>query len=309
MTLILTNVFLAVALAAFAIGMWVVRRDVAVRRRVDELAAGPSTRTPRLLGALRSSDDGDKLRRMVVDVGSRASRGGDVSELRRNLLHAGYRDPSTPYFYLGLRLLLAICLPLLLILTVVPVVQGTRALLIVGGAALAGYFLPALVLKQLTHRRQTRIIDALPDALDLMVVCVEAGLGLNQALMRVGEEMRTGEPLISDELFLVNLEMRAGTPRTEALKNLARRTGVEDIGSLVAMLIQTDKFGTSVAKSLRVFSDSMRTKRRLRAEEAAAKTTIKMVFPLALCILPSLLVVILGPAALHIWDTLIKGGW
>jgi tight adherence protein C len=140
-----------------------------------------------------------------------------------------------------------------------------------------------------------------------MVVCVEAGLGLNQAFVRVGAEMLHAEPIITEELNLVNLEMRAGTPRTEALKNLSRRTGVEDLGSLVSMLIQTDKFGTSVAKSLRVFSDSLRTRRRQRAEEAAAKTTIKMIFPLALCILPALLVVVLGPAALHIYDVLIKG--
>jgi tight adherence protein C len=306
-TLILIDVFLAVALATFGIGMWIVRRDPVVQRRVQELVTRRTEGHPRLRVAFGALGERDKLHKMVVDVGSKASRGGDVSNLRRDLVRAGYRDPSAPYFYLGLRLLLAICLPLLLLLTVVPVLQGMRSLLLVIGAAVVGYILPSLVLRHLINRRQARMVDALPDALDLMVVCVEAGLGLNQALMRVGEDMRTAEPLITDELALVNLEMRAGTSRIEALKNLARRTGVDDIGSLVAMLIQTDKFGTSVAKSLRVFSDSMRTKRRQRAEEAAAKTTIKMVFPLALCILPSLLVVVLGPAALHIWDVLIKG--
>ncbi len=306
-TLILIDVFLAVALATFAIGIWIGRRDPVVRRRVQELVTRRTEGHSGLRAAFGALGERDKLHKMVVDVGSKASRGGDVSNLRRDLVRAGYRDPSAPYFYLGLRLLLAIGLPLLLLLTVVPVLQGTRAILLVMGAAVVGYLLPSLVLRYLINRRQARIVDALPDALDLMVVCVEAGLGLNQALMRVGEEMRTAEPLVTDELALVNLEMRAGTPRLEALKNLARRTGVGDIGSLVAMLIQTDKFGTSVAKSLRVFSDSMRTKRRQRAEEAAAKTTIKMVFPLGLCILPSLLVVILGPAALHIWEALLKG--
>jgi tight adherence protein C len=230
-----------------------------------------------------------------------------MGELRKELVRAGYRDPSAPYFYLGLRILLAIGLPLLLMVTVVPVLSSGRSMLLLVAAAIIGYVAPSFVLGKLVQRRQTRIVDALPDTLDLMVVCVEAGLGLNQAFVRVGEEMLHAEPVITEELNLVNLEMRAGTPRTEALKNLARRTGVEDLGSLVAMLIQTDKFGTSVAKSLRVFSDSLRTRRRQRAEEAAAKTTIKMIFPLALCILPSLLVVVLGPAALHIWDVLIKG--
>jgi tight adherence protein C len=304
--LILIDVFAAVALAVFGIGLLIARRNPAVRRRVDELVGQPGKSRP-WRGALHQDDDGDKLRRIVIDLGNRAARGGDMSELRKQLTRAGYRDPSAPHFYLGLRVLVAVCLPLLLLLTVVPALSGGQSMMLLVAASVLGYVLPAFVLAQLARRRQTRIVDALPDTLDLMVVCVEAGLGLNQAFVRVGEEMQHAEPLITEELNLVNLEMRAGTPRTEALKNLSRRTGVEDLGSLVSMLIQTDKFGTSVAKSLRVFSDSLRTRRRQRAEEAAAKTTIKMIFPLALCILPALLVVVLGPAALHIYDVLIVG--
>ena len=135
-------------------------------------------------------------------------------------------------------------------------------------------------------RRQKEMQQALPDALDMLVVCVEAGLGLNQALVRVSEEIDRVSPVLSEQLALVNLEMRAGTAREEALRNLAERTGLDDISSLVGMLIQTDRFGTSVAQALRVHSDTMRTKRRQRAEEAAAKTTIKMVFPLVLLHLP-----------------------
>jgi tight adherence protein C len=152
--------------------------------------------------------------------------------------------------------------------------------------------------------RQHRITLGLPDALDLTVICVEAGLALDQAMMRVGEDLRHAHPELSDEFHLVNLEMRAGKPRAEALRNLAARTGVADIRALVATLIQTDRFGTSVAQALRVHSDSLRTERRQRAEEQAAKTTIKMVIPLVLFILPSIMFVSLGPAVIQLIRTL-----
>jgi tight adherence protein C len=154
------------------------------------------------------------------------------------------------------------------------------------------------------RNRQKEMQKALPDALDMLVVSVEAGLGLNQALVRVSEEIYRISPVLSEQLALVNLEIRAGTSREEALRNLAERTGLQDISSLVGMLIQTDRFGTSVAQALRVHSETMRTKRRQRAEEAAAKTTIKMVFPLVFCIFPALFVVILGPALIQIYKAL-----
>ena len=166
-----------------------------------------------------------------------------------------------------------------------------------GGAAL-GYLLPGMALARMAKRRQHRIRLSLPDALDLLVVSVEAGLGLDQAMQRVGEELAFAHPELSDELRLINLELRAGKARSEALRNLAERTGVDDLSSLVAMLIQTDKFGTSVAQSLRVHSETLRTKRRQRAEEAAAKTGVKMVFPLVFCIFPAIWVVTIGPAAI-----------
>jgi tight adherence protein C len=305
--LILLDVFLAVALSVFGIGMLIVSRDPAVRRRVQELVFSGAGRAPAVRASLTQSAKPEGWRRWVTQLGSKLARSDEeVGDLRRRLGQAGFRDAGAPYFFTGLRLLAAVILPMLLLATVVPSMSGMSAMLVLGSAAGLGWVLPNFVLGRLVRRRQVRIVDALPDTLDLLVVCVEAGLGLNQALLRVGDEMSTVEPVVTDEFSLVNLEMRAGTSRTEALKNLARRTGVEDLGSLVSMLIQTDKFGTSVAKSLRVFSDSLRTKRRQKAEERAAKTTIKMVFPLALCILPSLLVVVLGPAALHIFEALIK---
>jgi tight adherence protein C len=166
--------------------------------------------------------------------------------------------------------------------------------------ALAGMLMPKLVLRSLARGRQHRLKLSLPDALDLLVVCVEAGMGLNQAIVKVADELEKTHKEISVELKLVNLEIRAGRTRGEALKNLGERTGVDDIIALAAMLIQTDKFGTSVAKSLRVHSDCLRTERIQRAEEAAAKTTIKLIFPLLFCIFPALLVVILGPAFLNL---------
>jgi tight adherence protein C len=167
-----------------------------------------------------------------------------------------------------------------------------------------GFFLPRFVLKRLIKARQQRIKLGLPDALDLTVICVEAGLALDQALMRVGQDLHHAHPELSDEFHLVNLEMRAGKPRAEALRNLVERTGVDDIRSLVGTLIQTDRFGTSVAQALRVHSDSLRTERRQRAEEQAAKTTIKMVIPLVLFVLPSIIFVTLGPAIIELIRTL-----
>jgi tight adherence protein C len=150
----------------------------------------------------------------------------------------------------------------------------------------------------MAKRRQHKVRLSVPDALDLLVVSVEAGLGLDQAIQRVGDELTSVHPELSDDLRLINLELRAGKPRSEALHNLAARTGVDDLSSLVAILVQTDKFGTSVAQALRVHSEVLRTKRRQRAEEAAAKTAVKMVFPLVICIFPAIWIVTLGPAAI-----------
>ncbi|MGH9566466.1 MAG: type II secretion system F family protein, partial [Candidatus Angelobacter sp.] len=186
---------------------------------------------------------------------------------------------------------------------IVIAISGFNSLLLLVGVMAFGFFVPRIILKRLIRNRQMRIRLGLPDALDLTVICVEAGLALDQAMMRVGEDLHHAHPELSSELHLVNLEMRAGKPRTEALKNLVERTGVDDIRALVTTLIQTDRFGTSVAQGLRVHSDSLRTQRRQRAEEQAAKTSIKMVLPLALFILPSSIFVTLGPAFIQLLHT------
>jgi len=175
-------------------------------------------------------------------------------------------------------------------------------------AGIAGFLLPDFVLRWKIRKRQEEITDSLPDGLDLLVVCVEAGLGLNAAFVKITEEFKLSSPALSEEFDIVNREMVAGKPRQEALRALTERTGVEDVKSLVAMLIQTEKLGTSLAQSLRVHSDSLRTRRRQKAEERAAKTTIKLVFPLVFLLFPSLFIVILGPGVLQIIEILLPIG-
>jgi tight adherence protein C len=213
------------------------------------------------------------------------------------MLRAGYRSPNALLAMRGAKILI----PAGLIATVyLSGIYHSNPIVFFLAAAVGGYLLPEIWLVWRIRARQHRLRLALPDGLDLLVICVEAGLGLDQALMRVAEELRITHPDLSNELQLVNLEMRVGKTRLEALRELARRTGLEDIKALVGMLIQTERFGTSVAQSLRVHSDDLRTKRRQRAEEMAAKTTVKMVPPLVFFIFPALMVVILGPAILTI---------
>ncbi len=224
---------------------------------------------------------------------------GEVSRARRWLIQAGYREERHLTIYVGSRLACA-----LFGFALVVASSGFDSPVLLISVTAFGFFLPRLALKRIIRNRQQRIKLGLPDALDLTVICVEAGLALDQALMRVGEDLRHAHPELSDEFHLVNLEMRAGKPRAEALRNLVDRTGVDDIRSLVGTLIQTDRFGTSVAQALRVHSDSLRTERRQRAEEQAAKTTIKMVLPLVLFVLPSIIFVTLGPAVIQLVRTL-----
>jgi len=227
----------------------------------------------------------------------------EVSRTRRWLIQAGYRDPRHLTIYVGSRLAAAI-----FGFALAAVAAGLKSPPLLIGVAGLGFFLPRFALKRMITARQQRIKLGLPDALDLTVICVEAGLALDQAMQRVGQDLHHAHPELSDEFHMVNLEMRAGKPRAEALRNLVERTGVDDIRALVGTLIQTDRFGTSVAQALRVHSDSLRTERRQRAEEQAAKTTIKMVVPLVLFVLPSIIFVTLGPAVIQLIRTLAPVG-
>lgn len=234
--------------------------------------------------------------------------GWESSRLRIRFMNAGFRDTAAPVLFFAAKTALTLAFPLLLVLYASAARLGLGAnlflFLLVASAAI-GYFLPNVVLAIRIRHRQREIFESLPDALDLVMVCVEAGLGLDEAFVKVAEEIRLKSPTLADELHLVTLDLRAGSSRERALHHLALRTGVEEIDSLVAMLIQSDRFGTSIADALRVHSESLRTKRRLRAEEAAAKIPVKILFPLIFCIFPSLFVVLLGPAAIRIYRVLL----
>jgi tight adherence protein C len=281
------------------------RRSQAVSQRLSDLqSAGGESRS--ILQRRRRAEQTEKLKSVVQAFGeSIQERSGTPSALRLRLIQAGYPSASAVPLYLGTRVLLPAGLGVgsLLLLPIL----GFSALKIILGVVYftgLGYILPTLIVGMRIRRRQKEMQRALPDALDMLVVSVEAGLGLNQALVRVADEIFRLSPVLSEQMTLVNLEIRAGTAREEALKNLADRTGLADIASLTGMLIQTDRFGTSVAQALRIHADTMRTKRRQRAEEAAAKTTIKLIFPLVFCIFPALFVVILGPAMIQIMEAL-----
>jgi len=231
-----------------------------------------------------------------------------AKKLQRELMQAGYRSPSAAGIYRVTQLFSMLIFPLL-VLTVFSLMAYSLndallpALLALG----AGFILPRFVLNRLIASRKLRITWGLADALDLMVITMEAGLGLNAAMLRVCEELRPVHPDISKEFELANLEIRVGRERSEALRNLADRTGVEDLNSLVGMLIQADRFGTSIARAVRVYSDSLRTKRRQRAEQAAQKAAFKLLLPLGALLFPTMFIIILGPALLNISDML-NGG-
>jgi tight adherence protein C len=260
-----------------------------IERRLGELTGAPARTVETSTGYERAIIDGLKR------IGRVAPKSpSEMTKLQQRLITAGFRNREALVVFFGIRL--AFALLVFALLSAPVLVRPNMAIAL--GACGFGYVLPSIVLGRLAKRRQHRIQLGLADALDLLVVSVQAGLGLDQAIQRVGEELAFAHPDLSDELRLINLELRAGKGRSEALRNLAERTGVEDVVSLVAMLVQTDKFGTSVAQSLRVHSETVRTKRRQRAEEAAAKTGVKMVFPLVFCIFPAIWVVTIGPAAI-----------
>jgi tight adherence protein C len=290
MPLILTIVvFVTVALAIFSFAAAAVTPSSVLGARLRALGGRqqPVENKPALKERLEQ----------VLDPLSKALplSPADVSRTRGWLIQAGFRDASHLNYYFGLRLVMAVAG-----FVAVALFQGFANWPLLVGVTGLGFLLPRFFLKRMIKDRQQRIRLALPDALDLTVICVEAGLALDQAMMRVGQDLHHAHPDLSDEFHLVNLEMRAGKPRAEALRNLVDRTGVDDIRSLVGTLIQTDRFGTSVAQALRVHSDSLRTERRQRAEEQAAKTTIKMIPPLVVFVLPSIIFVTIGPAVIEL---------
>ena len=233
--------------------------------------------------------------------------GWEKSSLRTRFMNAGWRNPAAATLYFASKSVLALLFPgavaLMLAVSGTPI-PGQRLLMVLLVMAAIGYYLPNVILRQIASRRQREIFETIPDALDLLTVCVEAGLSLERALIKVAGEIHIKSVTLAQELQLVLMEMRAGFTKEKALRNFALRSGVEDVDTLVAMLIQSERFGTSMGASLRVHSDNLRTKRRMAAEETAAKIGLKLLFPLIFFIFPTLLMVLLGPAGIQIARTL-----
>jgi len=254
---------------------------------------------------------GGKLFGSLGRIGERLSpeRSVDYQPTRIRFLRAGLRGPRIPAVFWGVKFTLAFTLMigfLLLRLSVISVLNPQMSVLLALIFAVAGYYLPDLWLKLKIAARKQKIMEGLPDALDLLVVCVEAGMGLDAAIQRVAEEMKLSNKPLSDELSLINLELRAGKSREDALKNLTLRTDIEDLNNLVVLMIQTDKFGTSMAQTLRVYSETFRTRRYQRAEEVATKLPVKLTLPLILFIFPALFVTIMGPAMIRVYEMFLK---
>ncbi len=289
-----------VSVATLAVAQLAPTRSGVISKRLAELSdlgTGPFDARRRR----ERQSQRQRVEALLETLGQKAGQSTTLNPVvEAQLVQAGFRGPGAGRVYIGAR----IGLPIVILAAFVLLAPfaGPQVLLLGVLTAAIGWIVPSFYVGRRVRKRQKELRKALPDALDAMVVCVEAGLGLNQALVRVADEVRHLSILMSDELTLTNLEIRAGTPREEALRGLSDRTGLDDLRSLVTMLIQTDRFGTSVAQALRVHSDTLRDKRRQRAEEAAAKTSIKMLFPLVFLIFPAMFVVTLGPPLIKLLE-------
>ena len=295
-----------VFVAVFACAMLLLRvaGHYLASKQLRRFAAGRApiaTRRGRWFGALA------KLTRPLARL-SMPEQGWQKSALPTRFLNAGLRNAHAPIVYFGAKTVLAVAAPSVMVLVLMlaaPALSQSAMMFWLIGAAAAGFYVPNLVMARMIKRYQRTIFEDFPDALDLLTVCLEAGLAMDPALARVAHELAISAPAMSDELQLVTLDLRAGNSREKALRNLANRTGVAGVDTLVAMLIQAERFGTSSAESLREHAKELRTKRRQLAEERAAKIALKLLFPLIFCIFPALLLVLLGPAMIQIYRALL----
>lgn len=289
--------FMAVFLLVLSAGLLVFYRSAAIKRLASVI---PQSSQGGLIGRLIRFGGKQQVARIVTPFEKVVPKSAaEVSVIQKRLIRAGYRKDSAVSVFYGAKVLVPLTLAGLATVTRV---YEYGPFFVYSIAIGLGFLVPDFVLGSLISNRQFKIRLGLPDALDLLVICIEAGLGLDQALQRVAEELRVSHPAIADEFSVVNLEQRAGRARQEAWKNLVERTDVDVIRAVVATLIQADQFGTSVSKALRSHAESMRTKRRQQVEEEAAKTAVKLVFPLVFFIFPSLFVVTLGPAIIRIME-------
>ncbi|MCS0590718.1 type II secretion system F family protein [Massilia norwichensis] len=276
----------------------------------------PEALRTRLFGAMGSSQDVHADRSSWTERVARVVRpltklsvpeeGWTESALRTRFISAGWRNPAAPTLYFASKTVLALLMPAIvgfLLFFFASGATGSKFLFLLLVVATCGYYLPNVVLHRIVKRRKREIFESIPDALDLLTVCVEAGLSLERGLVKVASEIHIKSVILAQELQLVQMEMRAGFSKEKALRNFALRVGLDDVDAVVAMLIQAERFGTSIGDALRVYSDNLRNKRRVIAEEAAAKIGLKLLFPLIFCIFPTLLMVLLGPAGIQIKRT------
>lgn len=310
-TLALVLAFLAAMFLVFAVFSFLSRVPTPLERRVDYVSR--QSENPERRRRVAQQEEGFEVRwlepAIKLALPAEASR---RSATRNRMLQAGIRHPrAVPYFY-GFKLLLAIALPVIALIPVLIMgylgTVGREILIaIIVLSAILGFYLPDIFVSQRKEKRQLEFSEGFPDAMDMLVVCVEAGLGLDAAIQRVGEEIAFAHPELGIEFQLVSLELRAGKSREEALRSLAQRTGIEEVQALVTLLIQAEHFGTSVAAALRTHATEMRSKRIDRAREKAAKLPVKLIFPIVLFIFPALFLVVLGPAVVSIYKGFITG--
>ncbi|HKG45393.1 MAG TPA: type II secretion system F family protein [Pyrinomonadaceae bacterium] len=308
--IIAISTFVCISLGMLGVYWLLYKPQSAATERLQRLGGKEGMTIPNAQGAIIPDDSpGTDLAQRLANPLNKIlpPSASEARRTQKRLMQAGYRSNEAPIIYRGIHVVSMIGLPALW--AVISTYLAYAFSTVVIGMMISfviGFFMPPFFLKRTIRNRQRELRWGLADALDLMVVSVEAGLGLNAAMLKVSSELKDVHPAVAAEFELANLEIRVGRDRDEALRNLAERTGIDDLRSLVAMLIQTDKFGTSIAKGLRVFSDSLRTKRRQRAEQEAQKAAVKLLFPLACFLFPTLFIAILGPAALNLMDVLGK---
>ena len=309
--LIISALFLSLVLFCFGVSQYIIgrmKRNTMVEKIRSGVSTGELSWGGPQLSVLKSRKSGFILN-LFRRLGKSAESGAkpDTTNSRLRFLRAGIRHESAHSIFWGSKIFLSVFTTatfFVLRLLVFKLTSYQMTVIFAVFAALLGYYLPDLWLRQKTDKRRENILNALPDALDLLVVCVEAGMGLDSAINRVAKDSQDGGPELSDELHFMTLELRAGKSRRDALRNLALRINLDEVKSLVTLLIETEKFGTSMAEALRVYSDSYRIQRQQRAEEVAAKLPVKLLIPLGLFIFPALFVVILGPAFISIYRAL-----
>jgi tight adherence protein C len=305
---ILTIVLIGAAVASGVLVLYSLVANNALEKRLTRIVPRSRVSADPFLPKRPTSRKVAKVINLLSKL-SLPEEGWQSSSIQLKFLQAGIRNKNAPQYYFAIKTLLAVVLPVVLALFLYftqPQISLVLTLLVVLIIAAVGYYLPEFILRVITEQRIERMRIGLPDMIDLMVICTESGMGMDAAIARISRELARNYPDLAQEFYLSGLEMRAGATRIDAIRNVALRSCLDDLNDLVSMLVQADKFGTSLAESLRIQADMMRSRRAQRAEEIAAKIPLKLTIPLALFIFPTLLIVLLGPAIIQIFKVLSK---